>query len=113
MLRTTVMLEQSTTQFNLRRKYAPLKQPKSIVIVFFNTQQIGCYFRLIDKFNNFAMLEYVKSILSKVSFHKELFEKELKKAIKMLVPHEVSELKNWCYSKFGSSYEPVLNRCFA
>jgi hypothetical protein len=58
------------------------------------------------------MLEYVKIILSKVSFHKDLFEKELKKAISMLIPDEIMELKSWCYAKFGESYSNVLNRCF-
>lgn len=58
------------------------------------------------------MLEYIKIILSKVSFNKELFEKELKKAINMLVPEEVIELKNWCYAKFGHIYRRIINRCF-
>ncbi|MDQ3535250.1 MAG: hypothetical protein M3421_06445 [Bacteroidota bacterium] len=58
------------------------------------------------------MLEYVKIILSKVSFHKDLFEKELKKAISMLIPDEIRELKNWCYSKFGEKHLVILNRCF-
>lgn len=38
------------------------------------------------------MLEYSKLILSKVSFHSGLFEKELKKAVNILMPHEVQEL---------------------
>lgn len=58
------------------------------------------------------MLEYVKTILAKVSFHKELFEKELKKAISMLIPEEILELKDWCYTKFGEAYAIILNRCF-
>lgn len=59
-----------------------------------------------------SMLEYVKLILEKVSFDKELFEKELKKGISYLVPDEVVELKNWCYSRFGSMYKSVLNKIF-
>ena len=59
------------------------------------------------------MLEYVKLILSKVSFQKELFEKELRKAIEMLVPDEVVQLKDWCYNQFGEVYQVVLNRCFS
>ncbi len=58
------------------------------------------------------MLEYAKKILSKVSFDAKLFEKELRKALKVLMPKEVIELKNWCYSEFGQQYQPVLNRCF-
>ena len=59
------------------------------------------------------MLEYIKTILQKVSFDKALFEKELAKAIKMLVPDEVKQLKRWCYAQFGTIYRAVLNRCFA
>lgn len=58
------------------------------------------------------MLEYIKIILGKVSFSRELFEKELRKAINMLVPTEVEELKNWCYAKFSNLYEEILNRNF-
>lgn len=60
-----------------------------------------------------SMLEYIKTILQKVSFDKALFEKELAKAIRMLVPDEVKQLKRWCYAQFGSMYRAVLNRCFA
>jgi hypothetical protein len=58
------------------------------------------------------MLEYVKTILSKVSFDRRLFEKELRKAIRALVPDELRELKEWCYSKFGDLYRTVLNKYF-
>lgn len=59
------------------------------------------------------MLEYFKTILGKVSFSKELFERELRKAIASLVPKEVDHLKDWCYAKFSHLYEEVLNRCFS
>jgi len=58
------------------------------------------------------MLEYFKTILSKVSFDKRLFEKELRKAIKSLVEQEISLLREWCYQKFGHQYQPILNKCF-
>ncbi|RZS95643.1 hypothetical protein [Cecembia calidifontis] len=58
------------------------------------------------------MLEYVKTVLMKVSFDKRLFEKELRKALNLLVPAEIQEFKEWCYSKFSKSYEPVLNKYF-
>lgn len=57
------------------------------------------------------MLEYFKTILSKVSFDKRLFEKELRKAIKTLVPKEVQQLRDWCYENFHQ-YQPILNSCF-
>lgn len=58
------------------------------------------------------MLEYIKTILKKVSFDIKLFEKELKKAIKQLVNNELDELKRWCYTNFSGKHEMVLNRCF-
>ena len=58
------------------------------------------------------MLNYVKTVLSKVSFDALLFEKELRKAIRMLIVEEVQELRQWCYTRFGGEYEAILNRCF-
>lgn len=58
------------------------------------------------------MLEYFKTILSKVSFDPELFEKELMKAIRSLIPEEVSKLKEWCYEKFSHVHLPIINYCF-
>ncbi len=59
-----------------------------------------------------AMLDYFKIILVKVSFDIKLFEKELKKALKSLVEKEIEDLRNWCYSKFGKTHQPVLEKCF-
>lgn len=58
------------------------------------------------------MLSYVKKILTRVSFDARLFEKELRKAIKMLIAEEVQDLRNWCYTNYGNQYEVILNRCF-
>ncbi len=58
------------------------------------------------------MLEYIKMILQKVSFDKALFEKELKKGLKELLPMEVKQLKKWCYEKFGIMYQNILNKVF-
>jgi hypothetical protein len=58
------------------------------------------------------MLNYFKTILSRVSFDALLFEKELRKAIKSLIADEVQELKSWCYANFGNEHEAILNRCF-
>ncbi|HEX9957974.1 MAG TPA: hypothetical protein VGA96_11970 [Fibrella sp.] len=60
-----------------------------------------------------SMLDYVKMILQKVSFDRQLFEKELKKALHTLVGDEVKQLKAWCYAQFGRMYRVVLNRCFS
>ena len=59
------------------------------------------------------MLEYIKTILVKVSFDRMLFEKELRKALSLLVTEDLTELKNWCYSQFAGVYPVVLNRVFA
>jgi hypothetical protein len=60
-----------------------------------------------------AMLEYVKTILKKVSFDRKLFEKELVKAIKVLIQPELQELKKWCYDQFGDMYFTILNKHLA
>lgn len=59
------------------------------------------------------MLEYFKTILSKVSFDKKLFEKELLKAINQLIADELKDFKKWCYEQFENVHGPILNRCFA
>ncbi len=42
-----------------------------------------------------TMLEYSKTVLKKVSFDVKLFCKELRKAVDLLLPEEVEELKVW------------------
>ena len=59
------------------------------------------------------MLEYVKLILLKVSFSKTLFEKELRKALRTLVPTELLQLRTWCYAEFANRYLTLLDRHFA
>ncbi|MCC9165956.1 hypothetical protein LN893_03780 [Pontibacter sp. XAAS-A31] len=58
------------------------------------------------------MLEYVKTILLKVSFDKVLFEKELKKALKVLLTDELKQLEQWCYQQFSGMYLRILNKVF-
>lgn len=57
------------------------------------------------------MLDYTKSILERVSFEPALFFKELQKAIKTLLPHELEQLKEWLY-RFTFE-KPELKPCFA
>ncbi len=59
------------------------------------------------------MLEYFKTILAKVSFDRWLFEKELLKAIRSLVPPELAKLKEWCLEQYGHMYGAIISRCFA
>ncbi len=58
------------------------------------------------------MLDYAKIILQKVSFNKALFEKELRKALKTLLPNELAAFRAWCYQQFSRLYRRVLNRAF-
>ncbi len=58
------------------------------------------------------MLEFKKKILSKVSFDHKLFEKELVKAVRWLVPKEIAELRIWCYENYGERYREILDHCF-
>lgn len=59
------------------------------------------------------MLEYAKVILPKVSFCRELFQKELSKCIKWVGNSGVDELREWCFENFGENYPDVLNKAFA
>lgn len=57
------------------------------------------------------MLEFKKQILSKVSFDIHLFEKEIKKAVKWLMPHEILELRKWCLKNFKGEHRKVVEKC--
>lgn len=48
-----------------------------------------------QKSKTMTMLEYCKLLLSKISFNKELLNKEYQKGIKYLSPSEQVELKQW------------------
>ncbi len=56
-----------------------------------------------------AMFEYTKTVLSKVSFDATLFCKEVQKAVKRLLPHELEELKIFIKSLILQN--PDLNQC--
>ena len=53
------------------------------------------------------MLEFTKKILSKVSFDKDLFKKELKKSTKWMSKKELNLLKIWALTSF-SQYKKVI-----
>jgi hypothetical protein len=50
-----------------------------------------------------SFLEYSKIILTKVSFDHSLFNKEFRKALRMLQPHERNELQSWARTYFVSN----------
>jgi hypothetical protein len=56
-----------------------------------------------------AMFEYTKAVLKKVSFDVNLFCRELKKAMKRLLPYEIEELKIWVSNLIKQN--PDLDRC--
>ncbi|HTG65362.1 MAG TPA: hypothetical protein VL859_03195 [Flavobacterium sp.] len=53
--------------------------------------------------------DYTKSILERVSFAPDLFVKELKKAVRNLLPHEIEHLKNWLL--YYTKEKPELQKC--
>lgn len=58
------------------------------------------------------MLELSKEILSKVSFDKYLFQKELLKAITWIRAEDRAHLKMWVYQRFGKMYPEVIEATF-
>ncbi len=56
-----------------------------------------------------SMLAFTKKILKGVSFDVQLFYKELEKAYKVLLPHELRELTDWLL-KFTQN-KPELRQC--
>lgn len=53
--------------------------------------------------------DYTKSVLERVSFDPILFSKELRKAIKNLLPYEIEQLKKWL--DFFTKEHPELQPC--
>lgn len=55
--------------------------------------------------------DYTKLMLERVSFDPVLFTKELKKAIKNLLPYELEQLIKWLI--YYTSQKPELRTCLA
>ena len=53
--------------------------------------------------------DYTKNVLEKVSFDTKLFIKELKKAVKNLLPYEIESLKKWL--QYFTNERPELKQC--
>lgn len=58
------------------------------------------------------MLEYVKTILQKVSFDTSLFRKELQKSIEWLTKSEQVELKTWLIGSFQGDHRKIIKEVF-
>ena len=59
------------------------------------------------------MLDYVKTILIKVSFDQELFKKELEKSLQWLETEEILKLKAWVVEKFNHMYKDIITNVFS
>lgn len=55
------------------------------------------------------MFTYTKSILERVSFDPILFYKEFQKALKVLLPYEIEQLKDWVMQ--FTIEKPELRKC--
>ncbi len=61
------------------------------------------------------MLDYVKTLLQKISFDLVLFEKELKKSLtSYLATQEIPALKEWCDKtfKYSTPHANIISACF-
>ncbi len=58
------------------------------------------------------MYEMSKKVLTRVSFDRVLFKKELLKSKKWLKPKESLMLKAWCLATFGHIYQDVIIEVF-
>lgn len=59
------------------------------------------------------MVELSKNILTKVSFDKILFQKELEKAVRWISKSEdLQSFKEWCMIEFGHLHPSVLKKVF-
>lgn len=58
------------------------------------------------------MYEMSKKVLTRVSFDRVLFKKELRKAKKWLKPKESLMLKAWCLATFGHMYKDIIVETF-
>jgi hypothetical protein len=54
------------------------------------------------------MFELSKQILSKVSFDRSLFRKELAKSLNWIHPKEKTMFQIWVLSKFGKKYKKEI-----
>ena len=55
------------------------------------------------------IFDYTKSVLERVSFDTTLFCKELEKALKVLLPYEIEQLKDWLLN--FTKEKPELLQC--
>ena len=60
------------------------------------------------------MLDLTKKILRGVSFDRQLFKKELYKALKWITDSdEIRKFQEWCVLEFGGKYPLIIQQAFA
>ena len=60
------------------------------------------------------MIEFTQKILKAVSFDKQLFQKELIKALKWITDaEEVKKFQEWCIVEFGAKYPKIITATFS
>lgn len=62
--------------------------------------------------NKIEMLEFCKEVLSKVSFDRKLFAKELRKSTRWLKGKDRARLKEWCLNRYGELYGELILATF-
>ncbi len=58
------------------------------------------------------MYELSKKVLTRVSFDRRLFKKELLKSKRWLKPKESLMLKAWCLATFGHMHKDIIQEVF-
>lgn len=59
------------------------------------------------------MVEFAKTILTRVSFDQKLFGKELRKLIIWSQNENLNDLRNWCESNYGDRFGDEINEAFS
>lgn len=57
-------------------------------------------------------IRYAKEVLTKVSFERSIFKRELEKFINIIQPEQHSEFKEWCIAKFSQDHQEVIQNAF-
>lgn len=74
---------------------------------------IGPIFVLVENTQKHEeMLELCKRVLSKVSFDRQLFAKELRKSVQRLGTDELRALRDWCLGRYGHCYSDLIEETF-
>ena len=53
-----------------------------------------------------------KEVLTKVSFDRLLFRKELQKAIRWITGDDLDRLRRWCLDQYGTLYHDIIISSF-